>query len=227
MTLQPVDRTSAPAAIVISGPWRGSAWRTQPKKQSPLSKTFAQGQEIFSDGDRAETIYKVVAGVVRTCRFLNDGRRQIEAFYRAGDLFGLEPGAERTLSAEAVSECTVLVFRHRSSGESELFDQHAPVELLEIAMADLERSRSHALLLSRRSATERVASFLLGWADRSSGHAVLALPMSRQDIADYLGLTIETVSRTITQLERDKIIELDAARRIRILKNDALEQAVA
>jgi CRP/FNR family nitrogen fixation transcriptional regulator len=188
-------------------------------------RNFIQDHEIFSEGAAADYFYKVVSGVVRTCKFLMDGRRQIDAFHVPGDIFGLEPGAEHRLSAEAVSDCTVIAYR--KSKPDHIIDHDKNMELLDFAMMGMVQAQAHSLLLGRHSAVEKVAGFLLGWAEKSSNQAVLSLAMTRQDIADYLGLTIETVSRTLSQLERDNVIDLPSARQIRLRNLDMLEELAA
>ena len=187
----------------------------QPQMGSVLH--FAQDREIFAEGMSAEYFYKVVSGVVRTCKFLVDGRRQIEAFPVADDIFGLEPGVEYRLSAEAVSDCTVIAYRKNNPDRT--FSQ----DLLASAMQGMVRAQDHSLLLGRRGAMEKVAGFLLNWVEKTHGHGTVCLAMTRQDIADYLGLTIETVSRTLSQLERDNVINLPSTRQIRLRNLDILE----
>ena len=175
---------------------------------------FAADQEIYAEGDPATTFYKVVSGVVRTCKFLSDGRRQIDAFYGVGEVFGFEAGAEHRLSAEAVSDCVVVPHRRRGFELMAGRDDRVAGQLFSYVMQCLERSQDHSLLLGRRSAAQKLAVFLLDMADRRPGAAVIELAMTRQDIADYLGLTIETVSRTLSQFERDGLISLAGARRV-------------
>ena len=200
---------------------------TQKSAQQPQMgavHNFPQDQEIFSEGADADYFYKVVSGVVRTCKFLVDGRRQIDAFHIPGDVFGLESGTEYRLSAEAVSDCTVIAFRKTKSVAG---DPALSQELLGFAMQSMIRAQAHSLLLGRHSAMEKVAGFLLDWAEKFSSQATLSLAMTRQDIADYLGLTIETVSRTLSQLERDNVIDLPTARQIRLCNLDVLEDLAA
>jgi CRP/FNR family transcriptional regulator, nitrogen fixation regulation protein len=190
-----------------------------------LSAHFAQDREIYGEGDDADTYYKVVSGVVRTCKFLSDGRRQIDAFHVAGDFFGFELGAERSLSAEAVCDCTIIAYRRPRASAPAADDEALSRQLLSHAMRSLARAQEHSLLLGRRSAVEKVAAFLIDWAGQSKGDKVVTLAMTRQDIADYLGLTIETVSRTMSQLEREGVIELPTARQIRLKDLIALRGA--
>jgi CRP/FNR family transcriptional regulator, nitrogen fixation regulation protein len=185
---------------------------------------FAPDQEIYTEGAEAKSFYKIASGVVRTCKFLNDGRRQIDSFHVTGDLFGFEVGAEHRLAAEAVSDCTVIPYRRRGLEALAATDARLARQLFSHAMQCLERAQEHSLLLARRSAAQKLAAFLLQMADRRGApeDEVVDLAMTRQDIADYLGLTIETVSRTLSQLERDAVIALPTARRIRLISRMAL-----
>lgn len=182
---------------------------------------FAQDRGIYAEGDDAGFFFKLVSGVVRTCKFLSDGRRQIDAFHVAGDMFGFEMGAEHSLSAEAVCDCTVIPYRRR--GVEMVKDAVLSQQLFSYAMRSFTRAQDHSLLLGRKSAAEKVAAFLIEWAEPSAAGHVVSLAMTRQDIADYLGLTIETVSRTLSQLERDAIIALPTARQIRLKDMAALQ----
>ncbi|MGP8233005.1 MAG: helix-turn-helix domain-containing protein [Methylovirgula sp.] len=184
-------------------------------------QNFTQDREIYTEGAPVETFYKVVSGVVRTCKFLSDGRRQIDAFYQAGDIFGIEGEALHSLSAEAVSDCTLISYRRRGADVTTAGGQIAD-QLFNHLMQRLARAQEHALLLGRRSAVEKVAAFLVDWADYSADHRSVSLAMTRQDIADYLGLTIETVSRTLSHLERENLIEMPTARQIRLTNLEAL-----
>jgi CRP/FNR family transcriptional regulator, nitrogen fixation regulation protein len=184
---------------------------------------FAQDREVYAEGAPANSFYKVVSGVVRTCKFLNDGRRQIDAFYRAGDIFGIEVSVERHLSAEAVTDCTLICYG-RLGVDAAILGGAGAEQLFEHLAQRIAQTQDHVLLLGRRSALERVASFLVGWADRSENKTVATLAMTRQDMADYLGLTIETVSRTLSQLERDHIIAMPSARQIQLEDLEALRE---
>ena len=183
---------------------------------------FAAGRQIYDEGDEARSFYKVVSGVVRTCRFLTDGRRQIDAFHMQGEVFGLEAGADHRMSAEAVSDCTVIACRRRGLEAMVARDDRLGSWFFSHAMTCLAFAREHALLLGRASAAQTIAVFLQEIVDRAGGGSLIDLPMSRQDIADYLGLTIETVSRTLSQFERDGTIGLLTARRIELKDPRAL-----
>jgi len=190
---------------------------------SGASMTFERNVEIYGEGEAADYVYKVITGAVRAYRVLNDGRRQISAFYLPGDVFGLEPGEEHASSAEAICDTTVAVVRRSLVLKSA--DRNADIarRLWSVTALELKRSQEHALLLIK-SAQERLAAFLLEMAGRLVGKSAVELPMSRQDIADYLGLTIETVSRTLTHFAGAATIELVASRRIVLRNRTALSE---
>jgi CRP-like cAMP-binding protein len=180
---------------------------------------FARNAEIYGENEPAEYLYKVISGTVRTYKVLNDGRRQIGAFYLPGDVFGLEIGEEHSFSAEAIVDCKVLVIKRSTLVALAARDNEVARQLWTMTANELQRAQDHIMLLIK-TAQERVAGFLLEMAKRSSAVTEVDLPMSRQDIADYLGLTIETVSRTLTQLENAAAISVPTSRRI-VLRNRA------
>ncbi|MGA7333768.1 MAG: helix-turn-helix domain-containing protein, partial [Pseudolabrys sp.] len=164
------------------------------------SMSFARNAEIYGENEPAEYLYKLVSGSVRTSKILNDGRRQIGAFYLPGDTFGLEVGSEHALAAEAITDAKVIVVKRSAVEALAARDSEVARQLRAMTGRELQRMQHHILLLIR-SAKERVAGFLLEMAARVKCNDEIELPMSRQDIADYLGLTIETVSRTLRILE--------------------------
>lgn len=184
---------------------------------------FAPDQEVYGQGGAADTFIKLLSGVIRTCHCLNDGRRQIDAFHVPGDVFGFEFGTEHNLSAEAVNEATVISYRWRGLPIMANTDG-LPERLFGHAMRNLARAQDHARLLGRSSAIEKMAAFLLEWSAHSADRKVINLAMSRQDIADYLGLTVETVSRTLTQLKQEGLIHLLSARQIHLTSLTALRE---
>ncbi len=211
----------APSTVWSSGP----ALEAEARPGFELSGVvmhFAAERQIYAEGDDARSFYKVVSGVVRTCRFLSDGRRQIDGFHMEGDVFGFEAGADHRLSAEAVSECTVIAYRRRGLESMVFHDDRLGNWFFSHAMTSLAAAREHSLLLGRGSAAQKIAAFLQEIAQREGSDNTIELPMSRQDIADYLGLTIETVSRTLSQLERDGTIALPTARRVLLKDRRAL-----
>ena len=187
--------------------------------------TFAKDEEIYGQGERADLVYRMISGTVRTSRFMADGRRPIGDFYYPGDVFGLETTGSHSMAAEALSDCVILAASRQAilaaGGEEELKDL-----MWDATVRDLERAREHLTLLVRKSASERVASFLLGLAQRR-GETAVELAMGRQDMADYLGLTIETVSRMITQLQSSGVVEFESCRRFRVRDREALEDLAA
>jgi CRP-like cAMP-binding protein len=181
--------------------------------------SFGRNAEIYGEGETADYLYKVVSGAVRTYKVLADGRRQIGAFHLPGDLFGLEAGDEHSFSAEAVTDAKILVVKRSAVVALAERDHEVAHQLWTITSRELRRVQDHILLLIK-TAKERVVDFLLEMAHRVPGSNQVDLPMSRQDIADYLGLTIETVSRTLTDLENMAAIELPTSRRV-VLRNRA------
>jgi CRP/FNR family transcriptional regulator, nitrogen fixation regulation protein len=185
--------------------------------------SYPRNTEIFGENEPADYVYKVIGGSVRSFKILNDGRRQIGAFYLSGDIFGLEFGGEHTLSAEAITDAKVLVVKRSAFNTLAGRDHSIAQELVALTRRELQRMQGRVLLLIK-SAQERVASFLLEMADRAPAGNAIELPMSRQDIADYLGLTIETVSRTLTSLESSAAIEVPTSRRIVLCNRSALKR---
>ncbi len=186
--------------------------------------TYPRNSEIFGDNEAADYLYKVVSGSVRTYKILSDGRRQIGGFYLPGDIFGLEFADEHTLSAEAITDAKVLVVKRSAITALAGRDASVARQLFTLTGRELHRVQDRILLLIK-SAQERVASFLLEMSERVPGAANgIELPMSRQDIADYLGLTIETVSRTLTSLEDSAAIEVPTSRRIVLRNRPALSR---
>lgn len=183
------------------------------------SMSYARNAEIYGEDEPTEYLYKLVSGTVRTSKILNDGRRQIGQFYLPGDLFGHEVGNEHSFSAEAITQVKVIVIKRSAVEALAARDNDVARQLWAMTGRELQRMQEHILLLIK-TAQERVAGFLLEMAERIKSTNEVELPMSRQDIADYLGLTIETVSRTLTILENSAAIALPSSRRI-VLRNRA------
>jgi CRP/FNR family transcriptional regulator, nitrogen fixation regulation protein len=188
-----------------------------------LTLPFSRNCEIYGEGEPAEYVYQVITGAVRTSKILTDGRRQIGAFYLPNDVFGLELGAEHDFSAEAISNATIRVVKQSTLHALAAEDADLGHQLWELTARELKRSQEHSLLLIK-NAQERVACFLLEMARRLAPADVVQLPMSRHDIADYLGLTIETVSRTLAHLETTSLIVLCGSRRIQLCNRTALDR---
>lgn len=207
-------------AVVMGGPELGSLRLLAPAQPAGSLRLLAKDEEIYGEGDRAGFFYQVISGAVRSYKLLSDGRRQIDAFHLPGDIFGLESGSEHRFFAEAVGGAKIACFRRCSLESLAASDGELSRTVVSAMMRSLERAQDHMVLLGRKSALEKIAAFLLELAERGAANDSLELPMQRTDIADYLGLTIETVSRSLTQLERDGVIGLPSNRRI-VLRNKA------
>lgn len=182
---------------------------------------FARNTEIYGENEPAEYFYKVISGSVRTSRILADGRRQIGAFYFPGDVFGLEAAADHAFAAEAITNARILVIRRSTVATAASREIAVAQELWALTGCELQRTQGHLMLLVK-TAQERVAGFLLEMASRVNAAREFDLPMSRQDIADYLGLTIETVSRIFTGLEGSAAIALPTSRHVVLRDPSAL-----
>ena len=221
-TSPPATVPRVPAAVALRG--AANMPRQAVSAAAPVAgvrRSYAKGEELFAEGDAAEFFYKVLSGTVRTCKLLSDGRRQIDAFHLAGDVFGLESGQDHRFTAEAVED--VVVEAHRRSHFTSLLHDNPAFgdQLMSSMLTSLDRAHEHMVLLGRKTAQEKMATFLLEMAGRLAKNDRVDLPMQRTDIADHLGLTIETVSRTLTQMVRDGLIKLAAAGRTIILSDKA------
>jgi CRP/FNR family nitrogen fixation transcriptional regulator len=186
-------------------------------------RSYARKREIIREDDPATRVYEVISGTVCTTKMLRDGRRQVGGFYFSGDVVGLEAAVKHTLAAQAITDVRVRIIKKQTLSALALSDCKVTDRLLSLTAGELERKQSLALLLSR-SAKDRVIGFIIEMAQHgpSKGDRI-ALPMTRQDIADYLGLTIETVSRTLHDLERRGAIKINGYHSI-ALRNQFLEQ---
>ncbi|MGJ4859712.1 helix-turn-helix domain-containing protein [Labrys sp. KB_33_2] len=183
--------------------------------------TYDKGEEIYGDDEPANYVYEVVSGAVRTCKLLDDGRRQIGAFHLPGDIFGLELDSTHRMTADAVVDTTVRLVRRRSLEAAALSDIGVANALRTLTSRDLRHAEDHMILLGRKTALERVVTFLLEMDRRLAVAGMLELPMCRRDIGDYLGLTLETVSRVISLLHAKGVLGLSSARQI-VLRNRQL-----
>ena len=179
--------------------------KTRPENSSSIRVNFNEfsynkGAEIFGEKEPADYVYQVVIGAVRSYKLLSDGRRQIGAFHLAGDIFGLEIGTDHRFTAEAIVDTTVRLLKRRSLELAADSDVAVARNLLSMTTSNLRHAEDHMLLLGRKTSLERVAAFLIEMDKRSTAAGILALPMCRRDIADYLGLTLETVSRALSRL---------------------------
>jgi CRP/FNR family transcriptional regulator len=190
---------------------------------------LAPGQALFHEGDPATRVFTLTRGTLKLYKLLADGRRQVTGFLHPGDFLGISVDDEHAFSAESLEDSQLCWFP-RARFDDFVEDQpKMERELYRMAAHELAAAQQQFVLLGRKTASERLASFLLLLADRTSAaegkkSAMVRLPMSRSDIADYLGLTKETVSRVISSLKRDRIIRLETLEVIRILDRGRLEQ---
>ena len=187
-----------------------------------ITVTAVPGQTIVVEGDPIDGWFRIASGTVRLSKSTPDGRRQVIDFLIVGESFGISSERCYGYSVEAIAR-TTLVRYSRAKLEAAI-EAHPELarRLFGMACAELQRARQHLLLLGRKSADEKIASFLLTLAVRLGVRGarldVVQLPMSRQDMADYLGLTIETVSRTLTRLRRDGLISLPTPQHVVLLQ---------
>ncbi len=186
---------------------------------------IAPGAMLILEGDPADSYFTLTSGTVKLYKLLPDGRRQITGFAGKSDFVGLAASSGYAYSAQAIDRVGYCRFTRR--GFRVLLDDHPVMEqrLLALASNELVAAQEQMLLLGRKTACERVASFLLAQQRRTGDGDRLSLPMTRGDIADYLGLTVETVSRSFTRLRTDGLIALVAGGLVRILDRLGLETA--
>jgi CRP/FNR family nitrogen fixation transcriptional regulator len=165
-----------------------------------VATNYRKGVEIYGEKEPADYVYQVASGAVRTYKLLSDGRRQIGAFHLIGDIFGLENSEVHRFTAEAIIDTTLRLVKRRSLESVAERDVLVANDLLCLTTNNLQHAEEHMLLLGRKTALERVAAFLLEMDRRLTGADIIVLPMCRRDIADYLGLTLETVSRALSNL---------------------------
>jgi CRP/FNR family nitrogen fixation transcriptional regulator len=178
---------------------------------------FARHQTIFAEGEPAAHIMLIIHGMVRSCSSFSDGRRFVGAFYADGDMFGLERNRAYLASAEAVCETAIVLYKAPDWFEICRAQDSFSHQILGAMMLNTDQARSHARLLGRLHAIEKISAFLLECHKRGHQGTLITLEMSRQDIADYLGLTVETVSRCLSQLKHDSLIALRSSRQLDLL----------
>ncbi len=174
------------------------------------SSCYAQRQQLFAQDEDAQSVFNITSGSVRLYRLLPDGRRQVVGFAIPGDFLGLSLAARTVYGAEALTSVTVCRFDRQAF--SAFVDEHPHLlrRLYDLANHELSLAQEQMVLIGRRTAEERVICFLVGlrkrWSHINNNSVTVPLPMTRQDIADFLGLTIETVSRAISKLAREKAL---------------------
>ncbi|MCE9650086.1 MAG: helix-turn-helix domain-containing protein [Parvibaculum sp.] len=192
--------------------------------------TFGRNETIFSEGDCAKYCYRLVSGSVRLCKLLADGRRQISDFFLPGDFFGYADFDTYALSAEAVTGVVVTRYARNQVEAVSESDSRFRRRLGQLLHERFNAAQLHLVMLGRYTVKERISSFLIQMAERldpGAGSAdEIELPMSRLDIADYLGLTIETVCRAISDLKRADVIAVPSIHRIVLRKPSVLRDLV-
>jgi CRP-like cAMP-binding protein len=186
--------------------------------------SLARGEALFLEGDPALYCFKVISGAVRSCRVLTDGRRHIAEFFLPGDFIALSAEGAYRFTAEAVSETKLMRYPRHSVEQMTEAQPRLSRCLLDLLCRNLSAAQQQMLLLGRKNAVERMATFLLMMADRASTGERVSLPMTRTDIADHLGLTTETVSRIFGQLKSRRVIQLTGASEVVVKDIDALEE---
>jgi CRP/FNR family nitrogen fixation transcriptional regulator len=191
--------------------------------EDALTQVFAAGRELCRQGDASYKVFRVRSGAAAAYRLFSDGRRQVMSFYLPGDFIGLEAGVEYSTTVVSLTQTTVDVMRRSELSDIAATDPALARALWGVCVQAFHRSEAHALVLARHGAVERVAAFLVDFAARPGAGLTFELPMTRQDLADYLGLTIHTVSRTLSQLEASGLIEARSSRVVRLLQPECLE----
>src|SRR4029079_10148877 len=197
-TSAPIGRKVAPAPSMTSDRF---SMLTGHAGLVTTEYTYRKDEEIYGEDEPAEYVYQVIRGAVRSYKLLSDGRRQIGAFHLPGDVFGLESGSSHRLATEAIIDTTLRLVKRSSLERSAQSDVRVAHDMWAITAGELRHAENHMMLLGRKTAMERVATFLLEMDRRLASAGMIALPMCRRDIGDYLGLTLETVSRSLSELQ--------------------------
>jgi CRP/FNR family nitrogen fixation transcriptional regulator len=211
------SRSSVPSAFVLGDSQKLAKRAVLSVRRGPIR--YHRNSTIVCEGDPADYVFMVVDGIVRRCKTFQNGARAIVAFHTPGELFGWTDELKHALSIEAATDGLILFFKRSVLLSVAAREQKVSDFLLTSTTGELRRIQEHSLRINR-SAKCRVASFLLDLSARTDETSNVDLPMSHHDIADHLGLSIETVSRTITGLERAGVIERTSVRTI-FLKNRA------
>jgi CRP-like cAMP-binding protein len=221
-------RSSAPAERTAQNPIQNPLQTKAPLSGAPApALTLHENQQLFLEGDRAERYYQVLHGLIRTVRLLADGRRQVMDFFGPGEVFALSGDTHYAYDAEAVTDSAVAGHSLQRLGSRVDSDPALARKVLGALSRELAHSHDRILLLGRKTARERIASFLLAMAERQGRHDWVDLPMKRADIADHLGLTVETVSRVLACLKRSGQILLRDANRIELCDPEGLREIAA
>lgn len=193
-------------------------------RHKPLSN-LNKGEYLYFEGDEVSHLFIIETGVVRLTRVLEDGRRQVIAFGYPGDIIGFPANGAHHTDCDALTDAKLCAVSRKALDDAS-FDPELHTVLMQAALQEISAMQDHFMMLGRKSATEKVASFLCVLTNRIGkdvgGYRQVRLPMSRSDIADFLGLTTETVCRTFTQLRKSKIIEIENIYSIKVVRPDAL-----
>ena len=227
---QPTPKT-APVTVISSSrsaTGQRGGYEMYPLNRAGLGIEFGRSRTIYYDGDEARYYFKIVSGVVRLCKVTRDGQRQIAAFLTAGDFFGWTAQDHYSYSAEAVTPVSVVKWSRRRVEDLMRTDRAAGHRVLVSLSNQLALAHDHLLLLGRMTAAERISTFLSTLHRRQADHLLLGttveLPMNRGDIADYLGLSRETVSRTLTAMMRKGELSFTDAGSVRLTGCGSLER---
>ena len=182
------------------------------------------GRELCRQGDPSFRVYRIRSGAMASYRLFADGRRQVMSCHLPGDYLGLEAGVVHGSTAVCLTDTLVEAMRRSELSDLAATDAALARALWQVSVRAFQRSEEHALVLARHGAVERVAALLLDFAARNGKGDAFDLPMTRQDMADYLGLTIHTVSRTLSQLEAEGLIEARSSRQVRLIRTDRLRE---
>ena len=203
----------------------------EPEELSRLSKiarceSFGSGEALFHEGDKASTVYNITDGAVRLSSTLKNGRRQVIGFLFTGDFIGFSDRDTYPWTGEAVRGAKVCRFARTDLTRVTTDFPKIEHRLLEMATSDIATAQEHIVMLGQGSAAEKVSAFLLTLSQKSAKRGGIQnpihLPMTREDIADYLGLAFETVSRCFTRLESEGLIAIESTRVVRIKDFEAL-----
>lgn len=208
-----------------AAPFPAPEYPRRPATGALRRKSQALGTHLFREGDAAHALYEIVSGVFRLTRVLDNGRRQVIAFGFPGEIIGFPNGDRHNTDCEVIAAGEVIVHR-RAALEQVEGDPQIRQRLLQAALSEISAMQDHFMMLAHKSAREKVASFLVTLAERTgthiAGYTSCALPMSRADIADFLGLTVETVSRSLTRLRKENTIALEISQTVLIRDMPAL-----
>jgi len=222
-SISPTNHAAPRAVLAVIEGGRSEAESLAELQAIGATVRVAKNASLFQGGDASDRVYKVVSGAVRTCRMLVDGRRQIADFFLPGDFFGLDWQATHSFTAEALADTVVISYPRRQL--ESLAERNPAIQRLVMSMLckGLAASQEQVVMLGRQTAHERLAWFLLRVRERSGGSDEIDMPMSRMDMADYLGLTIETVSRGMSEFKRRQYISAINTHQIRLTGLNALQ----